>query len=156
MMETNHYLFTSVFSVRISLPSRKYLMVSATAKGLLTEWFAFLPHAVCVPQLLYGGVKLQSRQGVATVEHLLYVSERHRTRTVPFRCARGTVLWQNWVHGSGAPRLKTCQWVNSVSELSSQRNFLTSEIAVCVLLSTSHPVHVTWKTACEQEITLPG
>ena len=46
--------------------------------------------------------------------------------------------------------------VSQQHELSSQRNFLTSEIAVCVLLSTSHPVYVTWKTACEQEITLPG
>jgi len=46
--------------------------------------------------------------------------------------------------------------VSQQHELSRQRNFLASDIAVCVLLSTSHPVHVSWKTACEQQITLPG
>lgn len=46
--------------------------------------------------------------------------------------------------------------VSQQRELSSQRSSSTSEIAVCVLPSTPHPVYVTWKTACEQEITLPG
>lgn len=121
--------------MHFSLPrTHTHFMASAAVKELLPEFFVFLPdtgHPSC-----YVGAKLQSRW---CIKHLLCISERQSTRTVPFRCARTTGF-----------RLKTCQWLNSM------RNFLTSEIAVCVWLSMSHPVYVTWKTVCEQEITWPG
>lgn len=154
-MEANHYPFTRIFSRHVSLPSHKYLTASAAVKGLLTEWFAFLPHTE--HPSCYVGVRLRSRQCGAAIEHLLCISERRITRTVSFRWAGGIVLLSSSKTGSIAVVLRVKNLpVSQQHELSSQRNFLTSEIAVCVLLSTSHPLHGTWKTACEQEVTLPG
>lgn len=139
--------------MHISLPSHKYLMASAAVEGLLTV--VSLPTIHWTSQLLCG-----------CQASIKAMRSSHQTLT-DCVSSKGTVHAQSQ---SGVPegpasvklgptavvlQVKSLP-VSQQHELSRQRNSPTSEIAVCVLPSTSHPVYVTWKTACEQEITLPG
>lgn len=138
--------------MHISLPSHKYLMASAAVEGLLTV--VSLPTIHWTSQLLCGcqaSIKAMRSSHQTLTVYLWKAQYTHRAIQVrqrdcpPVKLGPITVVLQ----------VKSLP-VSQQHELSGQRNSLTSEIAVCVPPSTSHPVYVTWKTACEQEITLPG
>lgn len=138
--------------MHISLPSHKYLMASAAAEGLLTV--VSLPSIHWTSQLLRGcqaSIKAMRSSHQTLTVYLGKAQYTHRATQVCQRDCPPVKLGPTAV----VLQVKSLL-VSQQHELSSQRNSLTSEIAVCVLPCMSHPVYATWKTACEQEITLPG
>lgn len=119
--------------MHFSLPrTHTHFMASAAVKELLTEFFVFLPdtgHPSC-----YVGVKLQSRWCITYCVSLKGRAHAQCRSGVPEQLGPGWKPANDWIAWGTSWQVKL----------------------LCVWLSMSHPVYVTWKTVCEQEITWPG
>lgn len=123
MVKFNHYQFTRIFAMHVSLPSQKYLMASASVNVLWTNGGFSVPTISCTSQLLCG---CESIQHLAAIQHLVHTSEIHSAHTAQLKrtaqsCPPEKLDLEQWFS-----RLKICHestaWAVKPEELPEKWN----------------------------------